>query len=136
MIRVRRVVLPDGGQPTTGDRWFVSNVPIGRFTRAQWLTLIRRRWAVENENHNTWDRLLREDDRRWILEPQGMVVGMLLRRLAFDMLALFRSVTQRSDDLRAIPWRDLMWGVALSLCGATAEHVLALRPLRAAAVEA
>jgi hypothetical protein len=136
VLRVRRVVRRDTGEVTTGDRWFVSNVPINRFTHQQWLLLVRRRWAVENECHNTWDRLMREDERRWVLDPQGMVVVMLLlRRLAFNMLALFRTVTQRSDDRRAIPWRDLMFGVSLALLTATRETFAGLRPRRAAVPE-
>jgi hypothetical protein len=46
VLRVRRVVRRDTGEVTTGDRWFVSNVPINRFTHQQWLLLVRRRWAV------------------------------------------------------------------------------------------
>jgi hypothetical protein len=37
-----------------------------------------------------------------------MLVVMLLRRMAYNLLTLYRSVTLRAADKRAIPWRDLM----------------------------
>ncbi|MBW6496604.1 MAG: hypothetical protein K0B16_19015 [Burkholderiaceae bacterium] len=33
---------------------------------------------------------------------------MLLRRIAYNMLALYRAVTQRSLDKRETPWKDVM----------------------------
>jgi hypothetical protein len=51
-----------------------------------------------------------EDDHPWFEAgedaPQGAVVVMLLRRIAHNFLALFRSLTQRSDEKRQTPWKD------------------------------
>ena len=33
---------------------------------------------------------------------------MVLRRLAYTLLGLYRSVTQRSEDRQMAPWRELM----------------------------
>jgi hypothetical protein len=90
------------------DRYFITNVHSARFTKAQWLKLIRLHWNVENNCHNIWDRIYREDDRVWIREPRGMLAIQLLRRLSYNLLALFRSVTQRSDKKRETPWKTLM----------------------------
>ena len=83
--------------------------------------MIRQHWAVENQCHNTWDTVFKEDDRPWInSDPKGTVVVMLLRRLAYNMLALFRSVSQRSELRRQMPWRDLiraMYNAMISLSG-------------------
>jgi hypothetical protein len=135
VVRVRRTVVRDDGTTTTGNRWFVSNVPYRRFTPEEWLTVIRRRWAVENENHNTWDRIMREDEHRWILEPVGMLAVILLRRVAYNMLTLFRTVTQRSEEHRAVPWRELIMGLYAALISATEELLTGLRPRRAAVFE-
>jgi hypothetical protein len=110
VLRVRSQVI----DPKTGflksveDRYFITNIHEGRFSKAQWLELIRRHWQVENNCHNIWDRIYREDDRVWIREPRGMLAVQLLRRFAFNLMALFRSVTQRSAEKRETPWKTLM----------------------------
>jgi hypothetical protein len=90
---------------TTGElltrlnRYFVCSLPIDALTGQQWLLAVRRHFTVENDCHNTWDKILREDDHPWIVAGDGACQGtvnvMLLRRIAYNLLALFRSVTQR-----------------------------------------
>ena len=110
VLRVRSQII----DPKTGflksveDRYFITNIHEGRFSKAQWLELIRRHWQVENNCHNIWDRIYREDDRVWIREPRGMLSVQLLRRFAYNLMALFRSVTQRSAEKRETPWKTLM----------------------------
>jgi hypothetical protein len=75
-----------------------------------------------------------EDDRPWIKnEPRGALVVMLLRRMAFNMLALFRSVTQRSEEKRRTPWRDIMRWMHHAVVGIGAQQVGTLRPRKAGA---
>jgi hypothetical protein len=93
----------------------------------EWLALVRRRWAVENENHKTWDTVFQEDDRPWLIAPHGMLVMMLLRRLAYNMLTLLRSVTFRSEHKRAQPWNDLLRTILVSLVSVTIEMVNMMR---------
>jgi hypothetical protein len=57
-----------------------------------------------------------------------MVVVMMLRRLAYNMLALWRGVTQRSGEKRQAPWRDVIRSVYNVLIAARAEEVTGLRP--------
>lgn len=90
------------------DRYYMFSMPRGRLTDEQWLLLVRRHWGVE-AGHNTLDKFLEEDRHPFIeTDPQGMLVLMLLRRIAYNLLALFRGVTQRSDDKRQTPWRDVL----------------------------
>jgi predicted transposase YbfD/YdcC len=97
------------GEVHTESRYFISSLQPDALTPEQWLSVIRGHWAVENQCHWTWDAVFREDERPWIRnDPQGALVVMLLRRMSFNMLALFRSVTQRSAERRQIPWRDLL----------------------------
>ena len=111
------------------DRMFVSSLNPKRLTAAQWLLIARRHWAVENENHNTFDTAFKEDDRPWIeADANGMLVVLLLRRIAYTMLALFRSVTLRSEKNRAMRWKDLLAWVRDTLVGATASSLAGLRP--------
>ena len=56
---------------------------------------------------------------------------MLLRRIGYNLLAWFRSVTQRSEDRRQTPWRDLVRRVYNTLIAATAVDTEALRTRKA-----
>ncbi len=115
------------GEVKTEDRYYISSLEADHLTPDQWQTLIRRRWSVENENHNTWDRLLQEDKRPWLRRPQGMVVMMLLRRLTYNLLSLYRTVTTRSERKRAQPWKELMQDLREALIRATQHHLEGLR---------
>lgn len=116
------------GKTAIDNRYYLTSLGADRVTPAQWLTLVRRRWAVENENHNTLDKILDEDDRPWILAPRGMVVVMLLRRLAYNILSLYRAVTLRSEASRTQAWTTLMRAIYASLLQATPAMVAELRP--------
>jgi hypothetical protein len=109
------------GEVKTENRHYLSSLAMDRLTPDQWLTLVRRRWSVENENHNTYDTAFSEDDRPWILAPRGMVVVMLLRRLVYNLLTLYRSVTLRSESNRAMRWPTLLKTVHMALLKATLE---------------
>lgn len=114
------------GKETTEDRYYLSSMAQDRLTPAQWLLLIRQRWGVENGCHNTFDTILNEDKRPWLMLPQGMVVVMLLRRIAFNLLTLFRSVTLRGDG-KTRPWKTLLRDVYMTLLVAEPRHHEQLR---------
>jgi hypothetical protein len=52
---------------------------------------------------------------------------MILRRIAYTLLTLFRSVTQRSDSRRAEPWKVLFERIRDALSLATDELIDGLR---------
>jgi hypothetical protein len=110
------------------DRYYISSLPRPELTDEQWLLVVRLHWGVENNCHNTWDTVFKEDDHPWIeADPKGMVVVMLLRRLAYNLLALFRGVTQRSEDRRATPWRDVVRWFYNTIIAATEADLSQLR---------
>jgi hypothetical protein len=86
-----------------------DEVPDGRDPRGvRWDLAIRAHWGVET-THQILDVALREDEHPWIeSEPRAALVVAVIRRIVYTMLALFRSVTQRSDEKRAVPWRSLL----------------------------
>jgi hypothetical protein len=118
------------------DRYFLCSLPRRRLTDDQWLLLIRRHWGVENEGHNTLDKIFEEDEHPFIVaDPQGMLAVMLLRRIAYNLLALFRGVTQRAEEKRLTPWRDVMRWFYNTLIAVTDAHLEGLRsPSAVAAV--
>lgn len=108
-------------------RYYVTSLPMAKLKSEEWLELIRRRWSVENENHNTFDRILREDERPWLRRPRGMLVIQLLRRVVYNLLSLYRSVTTRSESKRQRSWTDLLQSLYASLLQATQEVMAGVR---------
>jgi hypothetical protein len=129
VLRVESVTLDAKGRRTADDnRYFVSSMPASRLTPRQWLILVRHHWGVENNCHHTLDTAFEEDDRPWIeSSPRGMLAVAILRRLAYTLLTLFRSVSQRSDARRATPWLDLLRWFYNAVISASDLDVFALR---------
>ncbi len=116
------------------DRMFVSSIDSSRLTTAQWLLLLRSHWAVENQNHHTLDTAFAEDTRPWIeADANGMLVVLMLRRIAYTLLALFRAVSLRSDANRVTRWKLLLTWVHDALVAAAPEHTMHLRVREACA---
>ena len=97
----------------------VSSLPRSRLTAEQWLLVLRRHWGLETA-HQILDSAFEEDDHPWIeSSPRAALVVATLRRIAYTILTLFRSVTQRSDLQRAVPWKALMRDVLFALVTTT-----------------
>ncbi len=66
---------------------------------------------------------------RWHMSPTDKSSGSagrraaLLRRIAYTLLALCRSVTQRTDERRAVPWKTLMSELAFALVTTTHDEL-------------
>jgi hypothetical protein len=115
-------------------RMFVSSLDPAALTPVQWLRAVRSHWGVENNNHHTLDTAFAEDDRPWIeANPHGMLAVLLLRRIAYTLLALYRAVTLRSDEGQASRWKHLLSSVRDLLVAAAEEHLAGLRPRDVAA---
>ncbi len=56
-----------------------------------------------------------------------MLAVLVLRRIAYTLLALFRSITLRSDQSRATRWKALLAWVRDALVAAAPEHMVNLR---------
>jgi len=109
LIRVRSETYENELLVASEDRYFNTNIPRGMLTDDQWLLLIRLHWSVENNCHHTYDKAFEEDDRPWITDDSyGVLAVTLLRRVAYNLWTLFRSVTQRSDTQRSVAWKTLM----------------------------
>ena len=110
VVRVQSVRVEDDGTETVlHDRYFLSSWPADKLKKEHWLFLVRAHWGVENNCHYTFDTVFAEDARPWINgDGQGALNVLILRRVAYTLLTLFRSVTQRSDEHRLMPWRTLV----------------------------
>jgi hypothetical protein len=114
------------------ERMFVSSYDPTRLTPGQWLRLVRSHWGVES-SHHTLDTAFAEDDRPWIAaDPHGMLAVLVLRRIAYTLLTLYRAVTLRSDEGRATRWKALLQTVRDVLVAATEDQLAGLREIAAA----
>jgi hypothetical protein len=74
------------------------------------------------------DTALAEDAHPWVVScPRATVVVSILRRIACTLLSLFRSVTQRSAEARAVAWQQVFRHLTNMLVAATAEQFHGLR---------
>jgi len=131
-LSVEYAVVKRGMVLERDERMFVSSYDPSRLTPAQWLLLVRNHWGVES-CHHTLDTAFAEDDRPWIeADPHGMLAVLLLRRIAYTLLALYRAVTLRSDENRASPWKTLLTSVRDALVAATEDQLAGLLEVAAA----
>lgn len=113
---------------TVGRRYFASSLSAEKLTMKQWFTAMHWHWRVET-NHMVLDTAFLEDTRPWIRsDPNGMLVMMVLRRIAYTLLSLFRTVTQRSEEKREVSWPRLMRQVRNTLIAGDERTVAQLRP--------
>ncbi len=123
------------GERTTENRYYITSLPASALSKSKWGELIRRHWSVENNCHNTWDKLFREDKRPWVRLPRGMLNVMVLRRIAYNMMAWFREVAQRGEHKRQTPWKRLMTLFRDALVGLSDDALLSPRPLKVLAFD-
>ena len=129
VLRVRREKLrSDGTVSSAGERYFLTSLRRDALDGLGWLRLIRSRWGVENNSHNLYDSIYKEDDRPWInADPTGALNIALLRRIAANLFILFRARTLRGESTRLTPWRDLLRRAYNALISATDAVVDGLR---------
>jgi hypothetical protein len=109
------------------DRYLLASLERDALTPAQWLRLVRAHWRIENDVHKTLDVVLREDERPWFRAAGGMLVAAILRRVAYNVLALYRSVTLRGEARDVLPWKELLGWMRTALVGAVAADLAGLR---------
>ena len=132
-LSVESVTLHEGVVVENETRLFVSSCAPERLTPKQWLKTVRAHWGVENQNHHTLDTAFAEDDRPWIeADEHGMLAVLILRRIAYTLLALFRE-TMRSDEDRGMRWKALLARVRDALVAASSETLAGLRVREVAA---
>lgn len=106
LVRVLARNTKDGPVRVIEERLYVTNLPVAHRIRGKAiLTLVRAHWRIENELHGTLDIQLREDDGGWVRRGYGLINTGLLRAMAYNLLAIARSVHLRAH--RLLPWQQL-----------------------------
>lgn len=113
-------------------RWYVTSLTADALTPEQWLWLITRRWSVET-THQILDTAFEEDRRTAVVSDElGALAFMLLRRIGYTLLALYRGVTLRAEEHRTTPWKRVMAKFRDALILIDTETVEGLRRKRLA----
>ncbi len=118
---VRTVHRNSDGSEKTEDRFFISNVHVGRLTAAQILRVVREHWGVENDCNWTFDLMLREDDCPMCTQGTATLLLGVLRLIAYNLLQLARRKHLRPsspDDPSDSPqrgWRQVFAAFASAL---------------------
>jgi hypothetical protein len=128
ILKVHSEKYVDGVRTGTLDRYFATSMDSVELTPDKWLRLVVLRWGVET-SHQILDTAFAEDKRPWFTKnARGALVIMLMRRLVYTVLTLFKSRTQRSEDKQLAPWHELLEDIRDAAKTATEKHVAGLRP--------
>jgi hypothetical protein len=127
VVRVDSDGFDRHGKPTHETFYFLSSLSPDRLSPQQWLTVICRHWAVET-THQILDDAFKEDDRPWVTHnPRLTTLIMILRRIGYTLLTIFKHVTQRSEPRQSEPWRVLLSRVRDAMLLATDAIVDGMR---------
>jgi hypothetical protein len=131
LLCVESETRKDGVITSVEKRYYASSLAAEELTVEQWLLCVRFHWRVEL-SHQTFDTAFEEDERPWIVsDAKGMLAVVILRRIAYSLLTLYRSMRQRSEEKRAVPWADLFEDVRDALVASTEATVESLRQRKA-----
>jgi len=73
------------------NRYYVTNLHLGRLAAAQILQVLRGHWAIENNCNWTLDVIWDEDTKVWCGKGLALQALGLLRLMAYNLVALLRS---------------------------------------------
>lgn len=106
LVRVLVLRPEDERVEVLEERLYATNLPTAHAIHGPHiLSLVRAHWRIENELHGTLDIELREDDPGWVRRGYGLMNTGLLRAMAYNLLAIARSVHLRTT--RLIGWEQL-----------------------------
>jgi hypothetical protein len=93
--------MPSSRAPLTyTDSCTACTRPLQFVRKRPQLAVVRRHWAVKT-THQILDVSLQEDERPWVSHnPRLTTTIMILRRIAYTLLSIFKTVTQRPDQRR------------------------------------
>lgn len=119
----------EGNERSCESRYFLSSLPTRALTPQQWLYIIRAHWGVENNAHHALDMQFEEDKHLFVpTDVNASLCLIVLRRLVLSLFALFRNVSLKSAENRALPWKQLLDWTYRTLVSASDCQVAALRP--------
>jgi hypothetical protein len=128
VLRVHSEVWECGKMLSSESRYFVTSLRSHALSDMDWLALVRSHWSVENHCHCTFDKIFDEDNHLWITgDSQGALVVLILRRVVYTLLSVYRSVSLKSEEHHTRPWKTLLRWILVTLIGLNEEAVSGTR---------
>jgi len=109
--QVTRTRTPKHGEVLVGQRIYITSVPEDELSPEQILQLIRLHWGIESSSNWTIDAILSEDTHSPCYKGYGPLIISWLNILAYNLIAVFRAHSPRSEGFRK-PWRQVLRAVA------------------------
>jgi predicted transposase YbfD/YdcC len=88
--RIEKERVKQNGQVERENRYYVTNLHVGRFQPAQILQVVRAHWGIENNCNWTMDVVWDEDTKVWCGRGAAIQALSLLRLMAYNLVALWR----------------------------------------------
>lgn len=112
---VRQLTRYPDGRVEVEDHLRLTNLPWGRLTGAQILTVNRAHWEIENCANWTTDVQWGEDQRAWCYQGNSLLVLGLLRLMAFNVLQVLFKRHLKAKRYRTLRWEQRFRRVELAL---------------------
>ena len=88
--RIEKERIKQNGQVERENRYYVTNLHVGRFKPEQILQVVRAHWGIENNCNWTMDVVWDEDTKVWCGRGAAIQALSLLRLMAYNLVALWR----------------------------------------------
>jgi hypothetical protein len=83
-------VRPQSGTVERENRYYVTNLHLGRFKPEQIVQVVRAHWGIENNCNWTMDVIWDEDTKVWCGRGAAIEALGLIRLMAYNLVALWR----------------------------------------------
>jgi predicted transposase YbfD/YdcC len=105
--RVKQTTEHEDGSVKVENRYFVTNLAVGRLEPHEVLTVVRAMWGVENGCHWTLDVAMKQDTRPWCTTGKALRALSWLRLMAYNALGMLKHRYLRSAASRMLPWDEV-----------------------------
>jgi len=107
-ISVTQTTFDDKTQSEIVDsRLFITSIAPERFSAKALMKVVRLHWGIENNGNWTMDECFDDDVRCPCKQGNGAVVVSWLRLLAFNIVAIVRSLAPKHDKGTAPGWSEI-----------------------------
>lgn len=106
---VEQDTVDDDGGRQTEQRFFLTNLHVGRLSSGQILALVRMHWRIEDDCFWSLDVQWKEDSLPWCTVGPAVEILGLMRMMAYNLVQLARTRSLRPRGLNGKRWSPPAW---------------------------
>jgi len=95
------------GKTTIEEHYYATSLAPSRLSHSQVLKTVRTHWSIENNANWVLDVAWKEDSRPWC--NQALELVSLMRMIAYNIVARFRSRRTKQVLIRSCPWEQTLY---------------------------